>query len=149
MSAPRYELANQAMVARHGLGHIAALYCRSSTLFGVSLEPPGPLLTRLHTTCMEYPECLPGLLSPLAERTPCFQVARHWATPYRAAMNDGGGAARRRHLAQATVEGAALLPAERAAFEAAGAGPLAPQPALLIVAEAQRVVRAWYSAYLS
>ena len=38
---------------------------------GVSLEPPGLLLTQLHAVCMAYSECLPTLLTPLAERT-CF-----------------------------------------------------------------------------
>jgi hypothetical protein len=38
---------------------------------GGSLEPPGPLLTRLHTVYMAYSECLPTRLNPLAERT-CF-----------------------------------------------------------------------------
>jgi hypothetical protein len=38
---------------------------------GGSLEPRGPLLTHLHTVYMGYSECLPTLLSPLAERT-CF-----------------------------------------------------------------------------
>jgi hypothetical protein len=38
---------------------------------GGSLEPPGPLPMHLHTVYMEYSECLPTLLNPLAERT-CF-----------------------------------------------------------------------------
>ena len=38
---------------------------------GLFLEPPGPLLTRLHTVYMAYSECLPTRLSPLAERN-CF-----------------------------------------------------------------------------
>ena len=38
---------------------------------GGSLEPPGPLLTRLHTVYMAYSERLPTRLNPLAERT-CF-----------------------------------------------------------------------------
>jgi hypothetical protein len=38
---------------------------------GDSLEPPGPLLTHLHTVYMAYFECLPTGLTPLAERT-CF-----------------------------------------------------------------------------
>ena len=38
---------------------------------GLFLEPPGPLLTHLHTVCMAYSERLPTRLSPLAERT-CF-----------------------------------------------------------------------------
>jgi hypothetical protein len=41
---------------------------------GVSLEPPGPLLTHLHTVYMVYPECLPTRLNPLAERT-CLSQA--------------------------------------------------------------------------
>ena len=39
-----------------------------------SLEPPGPLLTRLHTASTEYSACLPTLLSPLAKRTFSSQV---------------------------------------------------------------------------
>jgi hypothetical protein len=38
---------------------------------GGSLEPPGPLLTHLHTVYVAYSEGLPTRLSPLAERT-CF-----------------------------------------------------------------------------
>ena len=38
---------------------------------GLHLEPPGPLLTRLHTVYMAYSERLPTRLNPLAERT-CF-----------------------------------------------------------------------------
>ena len=38
---------------------------------GGSLEPPGPLLTHLHTVYIAYYECLPTRLNPLAERT-CF-----------------------------------------------------------------------------
>ena len=38
---------------------------------GGSLEPPGPLPMHLHTVYMEYSECLPTLLNPLAERS-CF-----------------------------------------------------------------------------
>jgi hypothetical protein len=38
---------------------------------GGSLEPPGPLLTHLHTVYMAYSECLPTRLNPLAERA-CF-----------------------------------------------------------------------------
>ena len=45
-----------------------------------SLEPPGPLLTHLHTVYMEYSECLPTRLNPLAERTGFFQVLSHRAT---------------------------------------------------------------------
>jgi hypothetical protein len=38
---------------------------------GGSLEPPGPLLTHLHTIYIAYSGCLPTRLNPLAERT-CF-----------------------------------------------------------------------------
>ena len=38
---------------------------------GLFLEPPGPLLTHLHTVYMAYSECLSTRLDPLAERT-CF-----------------------------------------------------------------------------
>jgi hypothetical protein len=38
---------------------------------GGSLEPPGPLLTHLHTVHTAYSERLPTRLNPLAERT-CF-----------------------------------------------------------------------------
>ena len=38
---------------------------------GGSLEPPGPLLTHLHTIYMAYSECLPTRLNSLAERA-CF-----------------------------------------------------------------------------
>ena len=41
---------------------------------GGSLEPPGPLPTHLHNVYMEYSECLPTRLNPLAERT-CFSQA--------------------------------------------------------------------------
>ena len=36
---------------------------------GPLFEPPGPLLTHLHTVCMACSECLPTGLNPLAERT--------------------------------------------------------------------------------
>ena len=39
------------------------------------LEPPGPLLTHLHTVYMAYSERLPTRLNPLAERT-CFSQVR-------------------------------------------------------------------------
>ena len=42
---------------------------------GLFLEPPGPLLTHLHTVYMAYSECLPTRLNPLAERTCFSQVA--------------------------------------------------------------------------
>ena len=42
---------------------------------GLFLEPPGPLLTHLHTVYMAYSECLPTRLNPLAERA-CFSQAR-------------------------------------------------------------------------
>jgi hypothetical protein len=42
--------------------------------FRGSLEPPGPLLTHLHTVYMAYSECLPTRLTALAERT-CFSQA--------------------------------------------------------------------------
>jgi hypothetical protein len=38
---------------------------------GGSPGPPGPLPMHVHTVYMEYSECLPTLLTPLAERT-CF-----------------------------------------------------------------------------
>ena len=38
---------------------------------GLSLEPPGPLLTRLHTVYIGRSECLTTRLNPLAEGT-CF-----------------------------------------------------------------------------
>jgi hypothetical protein len=44
---------------------------------GGSLEPPGPLPMHLHTMYMEYSECLPTLLTPLAERTFFSQVSTH------------------------------------------------------------------------
>jgi hypothetical protein len=40
-----------------------------------SPEPPGPLLTHLHTVYMAYSECRPTRLNPLAERT-CFSQVR-------------------------------------------------------------------------
>jgi hypothetical protein len=44
---------------------------------GGSLKPPGPLrLMRLHTVHMEYSECFPTLLHPLAERTSFPQARR-------------------------------------------------------------------------
>ena len=43
---------------------------------GLFLEPPGPLLTHLHTVYMVYSERLPTRLNPLAERTCCSQVRR-------------------------------------------------------------------------
>ena len=42
---------------------------------GLFLEPPGPLLTHLHTVYMAYSERLPTRLNPLAERTCFSQVA--------------------------------------------------------------------------
>jgi hypothetical protein len=53
--------------------------CREKEIGGSggSLEPPGPLLTHLHTVSMAYSECVPTRLNPLAERT-CFSQAR-WA----------------------------------------------------------------------
>ena len=41
---------------------------------GLFLDPPGPLISHLHTVYMEYSECLPTRLNPLAERT-CFSQA--------------------------------------------------------------------------
>ena len=41
---------------------------------GGSLEPHGPLPMHLHTVFMTYSECLPTILTPLAERT-CFSQA--------------------------------------------------------------------------
>ena len=41
---------------------------------GLFLEPPGPLLTHIHTVYMAYSERLPTRLNPLAERT-CFSQA--------------------------------------------------------------------------
>jgi hypothetical protein len=41
---------------------------------GGSIDPPGPLLTHLHTIYMAYSKCLPTRLNPLAERT-CFSQA--------------------------------------------------------------------------
>jgi hypothetical protein len=41
---------------------------------GGSLEPPGPLLTHLHTIYIAYSERLPTRLNPLAERTCFLQV---------------------------------------------------------------------------
>ena len=43
---------------------------------GGSLEPPGPLLTHLHTVHIAYSECLPTRVNPLAERTCCSQVLK-------------------------------------------------------------------------
>ena len=43
---------------------------------GLFLEPPGPLLTHLHTVYMAYSERLPTRLNPLAERACCSQVDR-------------------------------------------------------------------------
>jgi len=57
---------------------------------GVHLKLPGPLPMHLHTAYVEYYECLPTLLDPLAERTCFSQVrgtkglrrdARHWVAP--------------------------------------------------------------------
>ena len=41
---------------------------------GLFLEPPGPLLTHLHTVYMGYSERLPTRLNPLAKRTCFYQV---------------------------------------------------------------------------
>jgi hypothetical protein len=41
-----------------------------------SLEPPGPLLMHLLIVYMEYSECPPTLLNPLAERT-CFSQVEY------------------------------------------------------------------------
>ena len=45
---------------------------------GGSLEPPGPLPTHLHTVYMEYSECVPTLVNPLAKRTCFSQVRECW-----------------------------------------------------------------------
>ena len=47
---------------------------------GLFLEPPGPMLTHLHTVCMACFECLPTRLNPLAERT-CFSQVPNAAPP--------------------------------------------------------------------
>ena len=47
---------------------------------GLFLEPPGPLLTHLHTVHMAYSECLPTRLNPLAEST-CFSQVWIPVTP--------------------------------------------------------------------
>ena len=44
---------------------------------GLFPEPPGPLLTHLHTVYMAYSERLPTRLNPLAERTCFSQVWPH------------------------------------------------------------------------
>ena len=44
---------------------------------GLFLEPPGPLLTHLHTVYIAYSERLPTRLNPLAERT-CFSQVVIW-----------------------------------------------------------------------
>ena len=41
---------------------------------GGSLEPPGPLLTHVHTVYTAYSEHLPTRVNPLAERTSFSQV---------------------------------------------------------------------------
>ena len=46
---------------------------------GGSLDPPGPLLTHLHTVCMAFSECLPTRFNPLAERTCFSQVSQRTA----------------------------------------------------------------------
>jgi hypothetical protein len=43
---------------------------------GGSLDPPGPLLTHLHTVYIAYSECLPTRLNPLAERAFFSQAPR-------------------------------------------------------------------------
>jgi hypothetical protein len=48
---------------------------------GGSLEPPGPLLTHLHTVYMAYSERLPTRLNPLAEGTCCPQAPRRTPPP--------------------------------------------------------------------
>jgi hypothetical protein len=41
---------------------------------GLFLDPPGPLLTHLHTVYIAYSDCLSMRLNPLAERTRFSQV---------------------------------------------------------------------------
>jgi hypothetical protein len=50
---------------------------------GGSLEPPGSLLTHLHTVYMAYSECLRTLLNPLAERKLFSQAPASSARPSR------------------------------------------------------------------
>jgi hypothetical protein len=47
---------------------------------GLSLEPPGSLLTHPHTVYMAYSECLLTRLNPLAERT-CFSQVSELELP--------------------------------------------------------------------
>jgi hypothetical protein len=58
---------------------------------GGSLEPPGPLLTHLHTVHIAYSECLPTRLNLLAERTYFSQVPRRARGLLRAVHCGGGG----------------------------------------------------------
>ena len=48
---------------------------------GLFLEPPGPLLTHIHTVYIRYSECLPTYLNPLAERT-CFSQVRTYISAF-------------------------------------------------------------------
>jgi hypothetical protein len=56
------------------------------TPLGLFLEPPGLLLTHLHTVYMAYSKCLPTRLNPLAERTCFSQVWSSAAAPLIAAV---------------------------------------------------------------
>ena len=61
---------------------------------GLFLEPPGPLLTHLHTVYMGYSERLPTRLNLLAERTCFSQVNSHMANAVNAdpmCTRRGGG----------------------------------------------------------
>ena len=53
---------------------------------GLFFEPPGPLLTHLHTVYMAYSECLPTRLNPLAERACFFQAGALGRAEFYAAM---------------------------------------------------------------
>ena len=70
---------------------------------GAQIEPPGPLLTHLHTVYMACSEFLPTRLNPLAERT-CFpQAGVGRPVPLRAAL-ELHPAARRPRVLRAPAE---------------------------------------------
>jgi hypothetical protein len=61
------------MVRRQGEADTGVQGARLNPL-GPLLDPPGPLLTHLHTVYIAYSECLPTRLTPLAEGACSSQV---------------------------------------------------------------------------
>jgi hypothetical protein len=75
-----------------------------------SLEPPGSLLTHLHTVYMPYSECLPTHLNPLVAERTCFSQVRSGLRGLAAAA-----ARARRGAKRAAGRGAAVADGDEAA----------------------------------